>query len=183
MFEKQAFITIPSIRDKKYLSKAFKAPSEYVLVTDTHIGDLKPLVEICHRNNKKVIVNLELVGGLSSDKTGIEFLKKMYMADAVIGTSPAKLKMAKKRGLETIQLISLQDSKAMDSAKTLLSETAADAIELRPAFYGLKFFEEFKAIHSVPFLLGGFIESAHFLKQAKEKGFSGCSTSNHHLWQ
>ncbi|MFD1347839.1 glycerol-3-phosphate responsive antiterminator [Oceanobacillus caeni] len=57
------FHIIPSILNLKQLEYALKLDNEYILLSETHIGNLKNLVKLCHQSGKKVIVNMDLVGG------------------------------------------------------------------------------------------------------------------------
>lgn len=102
------FQVIPSIRKLSYLEEAIANSNEYVLLSQSHIGNLKDLTKHCHSAGKKVMVNAELVGGLGNDKIAYQMLKKMYQVDAVIESSVIKINMIKKMNLEAIWRVSLK---------------------------------------------------------------------------
>lgn len=176
------FIIIPSIRMIKDLSHALTFNNEYILLSESHIGNLKSLVDMCHKANKKVVVNAELIGGLNLDKIGINLLKKLYHVDIVICASTAKLNMIKSVGLQTIHRVTLMDSKSFDNSLKALADSKCDAIEVRPGVYGLKFINKIKQARDVPMFLGGFIEDVEMIDKAKEAGFVGITTSCKDLW-
>lgn len=176
------FLIIPSIRMIKDLAHALTLNNEYILLSEAHIGNLKSLVDMCHKANKKVVVNAELIGGLNLDKIGINLLKKLYNVDTVICSSTAKLNMIKGVGLETIHRVTLMDSKSFDSSLKALADSKCDAIEVRPGIYGLKFIDQIKQVKDVPMFLGGFIEDIEMIDNAKQAGFLGITTSCKDLW-
>lgn len=176
------FSIIPSIRMIKDLSYALTLKNEYILLSEAHIGNLKSLVDTCHKANKKAIVNVELIGGLNLDKTGIHLLKKLYQVDMVICSSTAKLNMMKSIGLKTIQRITLMDSKSFDTSAKAIVDSKCDLIEVRPGVYGLKYRDKFKKIKDVPMILGGFVEDELLVEEAKKAGFIGVTTSCKDLW-
>ena len=180
--KKNEFLMIPSIRIIKDLSYALTLKTEYILLSEAHIGNLKSLVDTCHKANKKVIVNVELIGGLNLDKTGINFLKKLYQVDMVICSSTAKLNMMKSVGLETVQRITLMDSKSFDTSAKAIADSKCDLIEVRPGIYGVKFMDKLRKIKDVPMILGGFVEDEQLVNEAMKAGFIGVTTSCKDLW-
>lgn len=177
------FIVIPSIRMVKDLSYALTLHNDYVLLSEIHIGNLKSFVDMCHKANKKVVVNAELIGGLNLDKIGIHLLKNLYSVDMVICSSTAKLNMIKGIGLETMHRVTLMDSKSLDDSLKALADSKCDFIEVRPGFYGLKFIEQIKKAKNVPVFLGGFVENIEMIAAAKKAGVIGITTSAKELWR
>lgn len=176
------FLIIPSVRMNKNMSYALSLNNDYILLSESHIGNLKLLVDMCHKANKKAIVNAELIGGLNLDRIGINLLKQLYKVDGVIGANTPKINMMKDIGLMTIQRVTLMDSKSFDTSLKLISNSKCDAIEIRPCIYGLKFSNEIKKIKNVPLLLGGFIDDEDMIYKAKKAGFKGVTTSCKSLW-
>lgn len=182
MFNSNEFNIIPSIRKIKELEYSLKLKNEYILLSDVHIGNLKILVDMCHKANKKAMVNMDLIGGLALDKAGIGLIRKLFNVDIVIGSNVAKINMAKSMGMKVIHRVILMDSRSFDSALKSIENSKADAIEVIPSYYGLKFMDKIKAAKDVPLILGGFIDNTAIIKEAAEKGFSGITVSDKEIW-
>ncbi|WP_396234515.1 glycerol-3-phosphate responsive antiterminator [Caldifermentibacillus hisashii] len=176
------FHIIPSIRRIKYLPYALSLNHKYIYLSDIHLGNLQGFVKLCHDAKKRVIVNMDLVGGLEPNTIGIKLLKQLYKVDIVIGRGSSKVNMAKATGLDTIQRIVLEDSIALETSEKYINDTKSDFIELRPGIYGLKYLHELKKIRNVPFILSGFINSEQAIFEAKNVGFFGITTSEQSLW-
>ncbi len=182
MFEDKKFHVIPSVLSIKNLDKALEGKEEYILLSCAHIGNLRELVKICHSREKKVIVNYEIIGGLGADRIAFQMLKKMYMIDAIMGSSVSKVGMIKKEGIPSIRRVALEDSLAVKNLMNSLQETKCDAIELRPGYYAAKFVKSFKKVKNCPYIAGGFIDSKEMIDVLYKEGFSGITTSCVDLW-
>lgn len=174
---------IPSIREIKDLTYALNTDLSYVLLSNTHIGNLKALVDRVHRAGKKAIVTVELIRGFNLDKNGAQFLKQIFHVDAVIVSNPLLVHYLRKLGLYTILRIVLMDSLALENSIRIVSETPCNAVELRPAIYGLKFANMLcNERRDLAFFLAGFIRSQKTIKQAQQMGFKGVTLSDRSLW-
>lgn len=183
MFEDNCFHIIPSVRSIRYLQDALGCKEEWILLSNIHIGNLKEACRRCHSAGKKVIVNHEIVGGLGSDKTAFHFLKSMFSVDCVMGSSQAKLGMAKKEGMETIRRIALADSLGVEQMKASLMEPKNEIIELRPSYYALRFLNEFQSFKNKIYIAGGFVDNREMIEKLKNAGFRGITTSCLDLWE
>lgn len=183
MFEDNYFHVIPSVRSIRYLQSALDCKEEWILLSNIHIGNLKEACRRAHAAGKKVIVNHEIVGGLGSDKAAFHFLKNMFSVDCVMGSSQAKLGMAKREGMKTIRRIALADSLGVEQMKASLLEPKNEIIELRPSYYALKYFKEFQTFENKIYIAGGFIDNIEMIHELKEAGFRGVTTSCVDLWE
>lgn len=177
-------ITItPSIRNIKDLDYALTLKNEYVLLAETHIGSLQSIADRCHKHGKKVMVNFDLIKGLSSDNTAIMLLENMFHVDAVIDSNLYNLSRMSSQKFKKIHKIILKDSKSVETGLRNIQNSKSDMIELSPAHYGLAFIHEFKKIKDVPYILSGFISTPELVEEAQEKGFYGVTVSNRKLWR
>ncbi|KMO85906.1 antiterminator [Megasphaera cerevisiae DSM 20462] len=176
-------ILIPSVRDIRYLDKALQSPqNEILLSTIVHIGNLIELTNVCHKAHKKVIVNHELIGGLSNDVVAFEMLKKMYKIDTVIGTNPYFVSRAKAVGLKTILKIPLIDSLSLELAIKSIESAKPDSIELRPAICACDFLDKFRRIFPGKIFACGFVNNVEMVKKLYYQGFDRIMTSTQELW-
>lgn len=179
---KSKFHIIPSITNLKQLSYALTLDNEYILLSETHIGNLKSLVDLCHKSNKKVIVNMDLIGGLATDTVGIKLLKQKFKVNGAIARGTSKINLANNAGLTTIQHIILEDSLSLNASLNFVERTKASMVELRPAYHGLKYIERFKEVRNTRYLLSGFIDNENLIYKAKAAGVYGITTSSKELW-
>lgn len=167
----------------KHLDYALAGKAESVLLSTTaHIGNLKTLTDRCHGAGKKVFVNHELVGGLGSDGTAFEMLKKLYQVDFVIGMNPQKINKMKEVGLTVILRVPLIDSVSIESALRMIAATQADAIELRPSICALDFLPLFRKHFKHKIYTCGFVDAEDKLRRLYDAGFDGVMTSTKALW-
>lgn len=176
------FTVIPSIRKMKEFEKSLQTPSSYILLSEVHIGNLKSLSEQCRQHQKKVLVNLELIGGFSADKTGLKLLKDFYQVDAVISANAIKVNMAKALGFTTVQRFFLIDSRSFDSTLKSIQTTQNDAIEILPGPMAPHVFKTIRKIRDVPLIAGGFISTAAMVDKLNQAGFSAVTCSKPELW-
>lgn len=177
------FRIIPSIRDVRYLKDALTEETDsHILLSNSHIGNLRQLSDACHKKNKKVIVNHELIGGLSNDKTAFTMLKNLYKVDAVIGSNISKMNMIRNMKFETIFRVSLMDSVSVEKAIQCMKEVRFDVIELRPYYHALEFLPRFREVYDGTYYVTGFVNSRDKLLASKKAGFAGAMTSSRELW-
>lgn len=176
------FTIVPSVRILKDLDYALNSPLDIVLLSEVHIGNLKNLTQICHKKNKRVLVNVDLVGGLSSDKMGVKLLKDLFKLDGILTSNMITINMCKSVGLFTIQRFFLMDSKAVDSSLKSFRNSQADAVELLPSPLAPKFANEIVKNKKIPILAGGFVENKKSVEEFKKLGFNGVTTSTKDLW-
>lgn len=181
MFDQK--MVIPSIRNLKDLEKALYSGSEYLLLSEVHIGNLQDLTKKCHQLNKKVLVHLDLIEGLAKDAKGVKWLKEMYKVDGVISPNIRILNSAKKMGLICIYRVFLLDSRSLDQALTSLKHLDLDGVEVLPGIFAINFIEEFLNVNTkIPLLAGGFLNTQQKIDCVFEAGFNAVTTSNKELW-
>lgn len=174
---------IPSVRDLKHLDLALKSPSPFILLSEAHIGNLQLLTKRCHAVNKKVLVHLDLIGGVSKDQIGLKMLRDLYKIDGVISPNANLLKRVKDLGLISIQRLFLLDSRSLESGLKSMEERHLDALELLPGPFSLYVIEKVRKTTSLPLLAGGFISEDRMVKKLFEGGIKGITTSEKHLWK
>lgn len=183
VFQPDSFCVIPSVRQLKDLDYALTLDHlPYVLLGQVHLGNLQQLTSRCHKAGKKVIVNLDLVGGLGNDKVAMKFLKQLFNVDVVIATNPSKADMLRGVGIDVMQRITIMDSMSLDSGIAVLKDTKCSVIELRPGIYALEYLDLFRQVKDADFILAGFVNNLTLVEQARQAGFRGIITSSKELW-
>lgn len=173
---------LPAIRDLKDLEKVANSNYEYVVLLNTHIGQLKSLVKMLHDHDKKVLLHADLVKGLKSDEFAAQFLCRDIRPEGLISTRKNVLLTAKKAKIITIQRLFLLDSIALDSSYNMIDSIQPDLIEALPGVIP----HIIKEIHdktNVPIIAGGLIRTIDEVNAALEAGATAVTTSNRKLWE
>ncbi|MGJ9383648.1 glycerol-3-phosphate responsive antiterminator [Salipaludibacillus sp. CF4.18] len=172
---------LPAIRDLKDLDKVVKTDYEYVVLLNTHIGQLKSIVKMLHDNDKKVLLHADLVQGLKSDEYAAQFLCRDIRPDGLISTRKGVLSTAKKAKLITIQRLFLLDSIALESSYNMLEHIEPDCIEVLPGVIP-HIIQEIYQKTNIPIIAGGLIRTDEEVDSAINAGATTVTTSNRALW-
>jgi glycerol uptake operon antiterminator len=172
---------LPAIRDLKDLDEIASSNYEYVVLLNTHIGQLKSLVKMLHDHDKKVLLHADLIQGLKSDEYAAQFLCRYIRPEGLISTRKNVLLTAKKAKILTIQRLFLLDSIALESSYNMIDTIKPDFIEALPGLIP----HIIKEIHektNVPIIAGGLIRSNEEVESAIKAGAVAVTTSNRKLW-
>lgn len=180
----KSYPIIPSVRDLKYLEKAMNLEKSVLIFLLTgSIFDLKRAMELAHKNDKILMVNIDLVNGISYDKEGIRYLAENNLCDGIISTKGYLIKAAARNDLMTIQRVFLLDSASLVSAEKSLNSQNVDAVEILPGIAAPYFIErQNNSRYDYPVIAGGLIENKKEVENLKENGVLAVSTSKQELW-
>lgn len=181
MFSSNSTI-LPAIRDLKDLDKVVKTDYEYIVLLNTHIGQLKSLVKMLHDHDKKVLLHADLVQGLKSDEYGAQFLCRDIRPEGLISTRRNVLLTAKKAKLITVQRLFLLDSIALESCYNMLESIQPDCIEVLPGIIP-HIIEEIYRETNLPIIAGGLVRTRTEAEAAINAGAKAVTTSNRQLWE
>jgi len=174
---------IPAIRDIHDLDKAMsiKEATVIFLLTGT-IFDLELAMQKAKDNDKILIVNVDLIDGISTDKVGIRYLAEKYLCDGIISTRNYLLKAANTAGLMTVQRIFMLDSGSLKTAINIARQDYFDAVEILPGLAAPYFMEHLSANIKLPIIAGGLVENKEEIKELTKKGVIAISTSEQTIW-
>lgn len=173
---------LPAVRKIKDLEQLLKSSFEYVVLLDSHIGQLKSLVDLAKSHNKKILLHADLIGGLKNDEHAAEFLCQNIKPAGLISTRANVILKAKQNNVLAIQRLFLLDSSALEMSYSLLERTKPDFIEVLPGIMP----DMIKEVHekaSIAILAGGLIRSIKDVENALTAGASAVTTSRKELWK
>lgn len=173
---------LPAIRDLKDIDKAIDTDSEYIVLLNTHIGQLKSLVKMIKGEGKKVLLHADLVQGLKNDEFAAQYLAQDIKPDGIISTRRTVLMTARKSNLITIQRLFLLDSIALESSYQMLKTIQPDCVEILPGIIPhiiKEVYEETK----IPIIAGGLIRTEEEVDAAISAGAIAVTTSDRQLWK
>ncbi|MEG2709104.1 MAG: glycerol-3-phosphate responsive antiterminator [Vagococcus sp.] len=158
--------------------------SEYILLSEVTIGNLKELTKVCHKAGKKVLVHADLIGGFKGDKEGMNLLKTLFKVDGVMSTNVTVLRQARQKGLYTIYRLFMIDSRSLDRSIHILENEAFDCVEVLPGDYALQQEGDIKKyIGSANLIAGGFVTTPELANEILLGSFIGLTTSDPQIWK
>ncbi|WNR44458.1 glycerol-3-phosphate responsive antiterminator [Paenibacillus roseipurpureus] len=173
---------LPAIRKMKDLEKLMKSAYTYIVLLDSHIGQLKSIVDLGRANGKKLLLHADLIEGLKNDEFAAEFLCQTIRPAGIISTRGNVITKTRQNGLLAIQRLFLLDSSALEKSYALLERSQPDYIEVMPGVIP-HIIREVKERSGIPIFAGGLIRSVEDVEQALSAGATAVTTSNHELWK
>jgi glycerol uptake operon antiterminator len=147
-------------------------------------GDVFRMLERVRRRPYRrpfICVNVDMVGGVASDSSGIRFLAREV--DGVISTHRKVVEIARSNGALAIQRLFAIDTSAVERGLKVLRQADPDAVEILPGLAFPEIVESYRAALNKPVLAGGLIKDRPTAAAILEAGAVGVSTSDHRLWK
>lgn len=173
---------IPAIRNMKEYERFLKSSFQCGIILDTHISQLKTIMNMAKKQNKQILLHADLIHGLKSDEYATEYLCQEIKPYGILSTRSNVIVKAKQKGVLAIQRIFLLDSSALHKSYSLLDRTQPDCIELLPGAMPTIISEVYENI-KLPILAGGFIRTVDDVNHALNSGATAITTSNEILWE
>ncbi|MFT0846984.1 glycerol-3-phosphate responsive antiterminator [Actinomycetaceae bacterium L2_0104] len=175
---------IPSVRRIRELDRALKSPSEYILLSEVHIGNLQAFAAKCAAANKKVLVHADLIGGFKPDREGIKLLRNMYHVSGVLTQSSQVVMTAKRARLEAIQRVFIMDSRSLERGLAAIAESRPDGIEVLPGILASRYKSQFEPWGATSTLIaGGMVTTQAEAEQLFACGYRAITASSPELWE
>jgi glycerol uptake operon antiterminator len=167
--------------EHKNLNNAVESKVSAVLLMDAKLNEMMEQdFQICN-NKKPIFLHTDLLKGLANDKEAINFIAKYIKPAGIVSTKGNILKIAKKKGLLTIQRIFLIDSKSLKNAIESVKENEPDVVEVMPAL-AHSIVRFIKNEIDKPIVLGGLINNKDQIMEGLKAGADGISFSKSDLW-
>ncbi|MGO1593286.1 MAG: glycerol-3-phosphate responsive antiterminator [Ancrocorticia sp.] len=175
---------IPSVRRLKDLDLAAQCPSDFVLLSEVHIGNLEPLAAVLADAGKMVLVHADLIGGFKADRDGIKLLRNMFHVDGVLSQSAHVVSAAKKAKLLAIQRVFIMDSRSLDRSLASLGEARPDGIEVLPGALASRYYDLFEQwSDSSALIAGGMVRTRDEADDLFDLGYEAITASTPELWK
>ena len=129
----------------------------------------------------RVFVNVDLVGGVAADASGISFLGRHV--EGVISTHRHTIELAKEVELITVQRLFAIDSGAVERGLKLIRRAAPDLVEILPAMAFTTIRDDYHKRVEQPVLAGGLLKNRAEVTSLLKAGAVGVSVSNRSLWR
>ncbi len=147
-------------------------------------GDVFKMLQMVRRRPYRrpfICVNVDMVGGVASDPSGIRFLAREV--DGVISTHRHVVELARGNGALAILRLFAIDTSAVERGLKVLRKAEPDAIEILPGLAFPEIATTYRAALDRPVLAGGLIKNRTTAASILRAGAVGVSTSDHRLWK
>lgn len=143
------------------------------------ISDIGEIVQKLKAMGKLVFVNVDMVDGLASKNSVVDFIKKTEV-DGILSSKPHLLRYARERGLFTIHRFFILDSSAWRNIGKQLEISHADIINITPGW--TKVISWTVEQYKTPVISSGLVcDKPTAIDNLKAGAISICTT-NHDVW-
>lgn len=146
-----------------------------------NIDNIGELVECAHRNDKKVIVHLDAVKGISKDSYGIKYLAKLGV-DCLNTTKPNLISTIRDSGMVAIQVMFLVDQEALKAGVESINKNKPDSVIIMPMSIPPKIIKDILKRTQTKLIAGGLLTEKNDIFGCLNNGFSAVVTSKSDLW-
>ena len=171
---------IPGVKDDRGLADAAGAENGIVFILYGNIVTIPGIVRTLKRAGKTVFVNVDLLGGSSSNDVIVRFLKENSDTDGILSSKASVLKAAGKWGFYTIHRLFIIDSFSFGSIDRQIRLSSPDCIEILPGWPKLVTWTREKT--ALPIISGGMICTADDVRASLEAGSIAVSSTNEEVW-
>ncbi|WP_413378219.1 glycerol-3-phosphate responsive antiterminator [Alkalihalobacillus sp. 1P02AB] len=172
---------IASILEKGHIDVAIKSRANIAFLVTGSLLTIEADVQRLKDSGMYVFVHLDFIGGLASNKDGIQYLARRIKPHGIITTKNQLIKIARAEGLLSIQRTFLIDSSAINKSMSMIAASRPDAIEVLPGVIP-KVIEDLTERSDLPIIAGGLISNKEEVMRALEAGSLAASGGNTELW-
>ena len=172
---------IAAVRSPETFQACLKSNCKVVFLLFGNLLTVPDYIQQLKEHGKSVFVHLDLIEGLSSSRSSVDYIDEKTNADGIISIKQSLLKYAKSLGFLTVLRIFMLDSKSIDSLEKINVENEIDIIEMMPGIVVTVLEKEVAAIKKT-IIAGGLIHGVENIQQILKSGASAVSTSDETVW-
>jgi len=172
---------IAAVSDDEKLNEALEADVEIVFILNSSIFDIGEKIKRIQASRKLAFVHVDLVDGISSNKTGIRYICEVFKPDGVITTKSHLISACKAYDVMTIQRVFLLDSISYETGINSIKGCNPDAVEILPNVVP-KMIKKMVQDVRKPIITGGLITEKEDVINSLKAGAIGASTSKVEIW-
>lgn len=146
------------------------------------INSLKKYVAYIHNNGKKVMVHVDSVKGISRDKAGFHYMKRIGV-DAIISMKPQNIKLIREEEMHASLGMFLVDSASVASAIQNIHMTKPDSVIAMPMTIPDEIYEQMHNSTNIPILAGGLGVNREIISHVLSLGVRACAVTDQKLLQ
>lgn len=164
----------------KYIVEHTTFPCVMVKLGD--INTIGKVVAYVHQKKKKVMLHMDSVKGISNEKAGFHYLKRIGV-DAVITMKSQYIRMIREEEMLAILGTFLVDSASVNLTVQNIYTNKPDAIIAMPMTIPDEVYEKLKGNGKIPVLAGGLGVSCEIVDRVLELGISACAVTDKEIYK
>lgn len=141
------------------------------------INTLKRYVAYIHKFEKKVLVHVDSIKGISRDKAGFHYMNRIGV-DGIITMKPQNIKMIKEEEIHATLGVFLVDSASVTSAIQNIQMMKPDSVIAMPMTIPKEVYGQLKKCVGIPILAGGLGVSEEILTSVLSMGVEACAVTD-----
>jgi glycerol uptake operon antiterminator len=173
---------IAAVQNVEDLEIAIKSQVNTIFLLCADIFNAKSLVNRIRNAGKSALIHIDFLEGIGKDAKAIDYIIQVIQPDGVISTKSSHIKIAKEKGMFTIQRFFLIDNKSYEMTIKSVKSIQPNMIEIMPGVMpGI--IQRITGQLSIPVIAGGLISSKQDIMDALSAGALGASTGKKVLWE
>ncbi len=173
---------IAAVQDENDLDIAINSQVNTIFLLCADIFNAQSLVKRIKNAGKSAVIHIDFLEGIGKDAKAIDYIIQVIKPDGIISTKSSHIKIAKEKGMFTIQRFFLIDSKSYEMTIKSVKSIQPDMIEIMPGVMpGI--IQRITGRLSIPIIAGGLISNKHDIVEALKAGAVGASTGKKELWE
>ena len=171
---------IAAVRSDEEFLSALNSEAALIFDLNPDIMTIPLKLKKAKAKNKRLFIHLDFAKGIGKDGSGLLLLKR-FGVEGIISTKANLIKLARERGMFTVQRFFIVDSQSVQTTIETARSASPDIIEIMPGTT-VKVISGIRQELSVPLIAGGLIENKDEVIAALAAGAIAVSTARQELW-
>lgn len=156
---------LPALSSLKDVEEFAASNFEICVLMNIHLALLDTAFLILARNNKKCLLHIDLIDGLSNNESGVQYICQKYHPYGLITTKHSLVKLIKRYDCIAILRLFLIDSNAIKKGIEQINKVIPDYVEVLPGICS-SIYPKIKAKLPCDMIVGGLITSKEEIRAA-----------------
>lgn len=169
-----------SMEQLKYIVENTTFPCVMVKLGD--INTIGKIVAYIHQKKKTVMLHMDSVKGISNEKAGFQYLKRIGV-DSVITMKSQYIRMIKEAGMIAILGTFLVDSASVSNTFQNVYTNKPDAMIVMPMTVPDDIYRNLQENINIPILAGGLGVNREIVDHVLSLGISSCAVTNRGIYK
>ncbi|WP_051299478.1 glycerol-3-phosphate responsive antiterminator [Arthrobacter castelli] len=172
---------IATVKEEAGLREILDSERQVVFLLFGSILSIEETVARCKTAAKTVLVNVDMVDGLSGRDVSIDWLASHTQVDGILSTKTSLIRAARRNGLVTVQRFFLVDSLSYGQLPRVASQAQPDVLEILPGCVP-RVLTWLREDTDIPLIAGGLVCEKDDVVAALGAGALAVASSNRDVW-